>query len=98
MEVIKQNIKFSNLPKEQKKVEVDIVAYDLKFTFANEKSWQDCSDKEYKQIATEHLKDKENLDDDCYNYALIQFKNGKYKWIKQDEINDEQENESLGIY
>ena len=34
MEVIKQNIKFSNLPKEQKKVEVDIVAYDLKFTFA----------------------------------------------------------------
>jgi len=96
MKVIKEKIKFSDLPKEQKESEIYFYSNDLKEIFRNEESWKTCTDKEYKRTAKEWLIVDEDVEE--RKYSLIEFKNGKQKWIFSKDIDDEQENERLGIY
>jgi len=96
MKVIKEKIKFSDLPKEQKESEIYFYSNDLKEIFRDEESWKTCTDKEYKRTAKEWLIVDEDVEE--RKYSLIEFKNGKQKWIFSKDIDDEQENERLGIY
>ena len=96
MKIIKQNIKFSDLPKEQKNSEIYFEAIHLKEIFRDEESWKTCTDKEYKRTAKEWLIVDEDVEE--RKYSLIEFKNGKQKWIFSKDIDNEQENETLGIY
>ena len=96
MKIIKEKIKFSDLPKEQKESEIYFEAFHLKEIFRDEESWKTCTDKEYKRTAKEWLIADEDVEE--RKYSLIQFKNGKQKWIFSKNIDNEQENERLGIY
>ena len=96
MKIIKQNIKFSDLPKKQKESEIYFYSNDLKEIFRDEESWKTCTDKEYKRTAKEWLIVDEDVEE--RKYSLIEFKNGKQKWIFSKDIDNEQENERLGIY
>ena len=96
MKVIKEKIKFSDLPKEQKESEIYFEAIHLKEIFRDEKSWKTCTDKEYKRTAKEWLIADEDVEE--RKYSLIEFKNGKQKWIFSKDTDYEQENERLGIY
>jgi len=94
--LIKEKIKFSDLPKEQKESEIYFEAFHLKEIFRDEESWKTCTDKEYKRTAKEWLIADEDVEE--RKYSLIEFKNGKQKWIFSKNIDNEQENERLGIY
>jgi hypothetical protein len=96
MKIIKEKIKFSDLPKEQKESEIYFEAFHLKEIFRDEESWKTCTDKEYKRTAKEWLIADEDVEE--RKYSLIEFKNGKQKWIFSKNIDNEQENERLGIY
>jgi len=96
MKIIKEKIKFSDLPKEQKESEIYFEVFHLKEIFRDEESWKTCTDKEYKRTAKEWLIADEDVEE--RKYSLIEFKNGKQKWIFSKNIDNEQENERLGIY
>ncbi len=96
MKILKQDIKFSDLPKEEKESEIELDAIHWKEIFKNEEAWQNCTDKEYNEQAEMVLIADEDID--YKKYSLIQLKNGRRKWVRNEDIENEEENERLGIY
>jgi len=96
MKIIKENIKFSDLPKSQKEKEINFEVLGWKETFRDEEEWKTCTDEEYKMYAEDRLITDEWIED--RHYSLIEFKNGKQKWVFNKDVDEEQENERLGIY
>ena len=96
MKILKQEIKFSDLPKEEKESEIEFDAIHWKEIFKNEEAWQNCTDKEYKEQAEMCLIADEDID--YKKYSLIELKNGKRKWVRFEDVENEAENERLGIY
>ena len=96
MKILKQKIKFSDLPKAEQVSEIEGEALSWKNIFKDEEDWKTCTDNEYREHAKKILTVEQDLD--CKKYSLIEFKNGKQKWIFSKDIDNEQENERLGIY
>ena len=96
MKIIKQNIKFSDLPKAEQKSEIKIDAIHWKEIFQDEEAWQNCSDSDYKEQAKMVLIADENIDHK--KYSLVELKNGKRKWVRNEYIEREEENEEFATY
>lgn len=88
MKIIKENIKFSDLPKEEQKSEIKIDAIHWKEIFQDEEEWQNCSNDDYIKQAKTILIADENID--YKKYSLIELKNGKRKWVRNEYIKDEE--------
>jgi hypothetical protein len=96
MKIIKGNIKFSDLPKEEKISEIKIDAIHWKEIFQDEEAWQNCSDSDYKKQAKTILIADENID--YKKYSLIELENGRRKWVRNEHLERVEEDEELGIY
>ena len=96
MKIIKGNIKFSDLPKEEKISEIEIDAIHWKEIFQDEEAWQNCSDSDYKKQAKTILIADENID--YKKYSLIELENGRRKWVRNEHLEKVEEDEELGIY
>ena len=96
MKIIKGNIKFSDLPKEEKISEIEIDAIHWKEIFQDEEAWQNCSDSDYKKQAKTILIADENID--YKKYSLIELENGRRKWVRNEYLERVEEDEELGIY
>jgi len=96
MQIIKKDIKFSDLPKEQQKSEIKFDAIHWKEIFRDEEDWQNCTDSDYEEQAEMVLRADEDID--CKKYSLIELKNGKRKWVRNEDVEREEENEQLGIW
>jgi hypothetical protein len=96
MKIIKGNIKFSDLPKEEKISEIEIDAIHWKEIFQDEEAWQNCSDSDYKKQAKTILIADENID--YKKYSLIELENGRRKWVRNEHLERVEEDEELGIY
>jgi hypothetical protein len=79
MKILKQKIKFSDLPKEEQKSEIESEALSWKETFKDEEEWKNCTDKEYRECAKTRLIEDEWIEE--RKYSLIEFKNGIRKWV-----------------
>ena len=96
MKIIKGNIKFSDLPKEEKISEIEIDAIHWKEIFQDEEAWQNCSDSDYKKQAKTILIADENID--YKKYSLIELENGRRKWVRNEYLERVEADEELGIY
>ena len=96
MKIIKGNIKFSDLPKAEQKSEIKIDAIHWKEIFQDEEDWQNCSDSDYREQAKMVLIADENIDNK--KYSLVELKNGKRKWVRNEYIEREEENEEFATY
>ena len=96
MKVIKKNIKFSDLPKEEQESEIELDSIHWKEIFKNEEAWQNCTDKEYQEQAEMVLIADEDID--YKKYSFIELKNGRRKWVRNEELERIEEDEKLGIY
>jgi hypothetical protein len=96
MKILKQNIKFSDLPMAEKKSEIEWDAIHWKEIFKNEETWKDCTHNDYRKQAKMVLIADEDID--YKKYSLIELKDGRRKWVRNDDIESEAENERLGIY
>ena len=96
MKIIKGNIKFSDLPKEEKISEIKIDAIHWKEIFQDEEAWQNCSDSDYKKQAKTILIADENID--YKKYSLIELENGRRKWVRNEYLERVEADEELGIY
>jgi hypothetical protein len=96
MKIIKGNIKFSDLPKEEKISEIKIDAIHWKEIFQDEEAWQNCTDSDYKKQAKTILIADEDID--YKKYSLIELENGRRKWVRNEHLERVEEDEELGIY
>jgi hypothetical protein len=79
MKILKQKIKFSDLPKEEQKSEIESEALSWKAIYKDEEEWKFCTDREYREYAKDTLiADEQNEE---RKYSLIEFKNGTRKWV-----------------
>jgi len=96
MKIIKANVKFSDLPRAEKVSEIEIDAIHWKEIFKDEEAWKDCTDNGYREQAEMVLIADENIDHK--KYSLIELKDGRRKWVRNEDVEREEENERLGIY
>jgi len=96
MKIIKGNIKFSDLPKEEKISEIKMDAIHWKEIFQDEEAWKDCTDKGYREQAEMVLIADENID--YKKYSLIELENGRRKWVRNEYLERVEQDEELGIY
>ena len=95
MKIIKQKIKFSDLPKEEKVSEIEWEALAWKDVFKEEEEWKTCTNKEYRECAKNRLIEDEWIEE--RKYSLIEFKNGRKKWVFDVDVENELENERLNL-
>ncbi len=95
MNIIKKDVKFSDLPKEEQISEIEIDAIHWREIFQNEEAWKDCTYNDYRNQAKMVLIADENLD--YKKYSLIELKNGNRKWVRNEDIEREEEKEELEI-
>lgn len=96
MNIIKKDVKFSDLPKDVQKSEIELDAIHWKEIFQDEEAWQNCSDSDYKKQAKMVLIADEDID--YKKYLLIELKNGKRKWVRNEDIEREEEKEEFETY
>ena len=96
MKIIKGNIKFSDLPKEEKISEIEIDAIHWKEIFQDEETWKDCTYNDYRKQAKTILIADENID--YKKYSLIELENGRRKWVRNEYLERVEADEELGIY
>jgi len=96
MKIIKGNVKFSDLPKEEKISEIKIDAIHWKLIFQDEEEWKNCSDDDYRKQAKMVLIADENID--YKKYSFIELENGRRKWVRNEYLEKVENDEELGIY
>ena len=96
MKIIKGNIKFSDLPKEEKISEIEIDAIHWKEIFRDEEAWKDCTYNDYRKQAKTILIADEDID--YKKYSLIELENGRRKWVRNEHLERVEEDEEIGIY
>ena len=92
MKILKQKIKFSDLPKAEQVSEIEGEALSWKNIFKDEEDWKTCTDNEYREHAKKILTIEQDLD--CKKYSLIEFKNGRRKWVFDVDVESEIEREA----